>query len=79
MKFNAVMGSLYPIFRDVFDDDEIVIDANTTANDIDGWDSLTHIRLVISIEKAFNLRFSAAEISELENVGEMVELIVRLS
>ncbi|MEC9415760.1 MAG: acyl carrier protein [Pseudomonadota bacterium] len=79
MKFNAVMGSLYPIFRDVFDDDEIVIDANTTANDIDGWDSLTHIRLVISIEKAFNLRFTAAEISELENVGEMVELIVSLS
>ena len=79
MKFNAVMGSLYPIFRDVFDDDEIVIDANTTANDIDGWDSLTHIRLVISIEKALDLRFTAAEISELENVGEMVELIVRLS
>ena len=79
MKFNAVMGSLYPIFRDVFDDDEIVIDANTTANDIDGWDSLTHIRLVISIEKAFDLRFTAAEISDLENVGEMAELIVRLS
>ena len=79
MKFNEVMGLLHPIFRDVFDDDEIVIDANTTANDIDGWDSLTHIRLVVSIEKAFDLRFTAAEISELENVGEMVELIVRLS
>ena len=73
------MGLLNPIFRDVFDDDELVITANTTAKDIDGWDSLTHIRLVISIEKAFNLRFTAAEISDLENVGEMVELIVRLS
>jgi len=79
MKFNEVMGLLLPIFRDVFDDDELIIEAKTTANDIDGWDSLTHIRLVISIEKAFGLRFTAAEISELENVGEMVELIVRLS
>jgi len=79
MKFDEVMGLLHPIFRDVFDDDELIIEANTTANDIDGWDSLTHIRLVITIEKAFDLRFTAAEISELENVGEMVELIVRLS
>ena len=79
MRFSEVMGLLNPIFRDVFDDDELVIKANTTAKDIDGWDSLTHIRLVISIEKAFGLRFTAAEISELENVGEMVELIVRLS
>jgi acyl carrier protein len=79
MKFDEVMGLLPPIFRDVFDDDELIIEANTTANDIDGWDSLTHIRLVITIEKAFDLRFTAAEISELENVGEMVELIVRLS
>ena len=79
MEFNEVMGLLHPIFRDVFDDDELIIEAKTTANDIDGWDSLTHIRLVISIEKAFGLRFTAAEISELENVGEMVELIVRLS
>ena len=79
MEFNEVMGLLHPIFRDVFDDDELVIETKTTANDIDGWDSLTHIRLVISIEKAFDLRFTAAEISALENVGEMVELIVRLS
>ena len=77
MEFNEVMGLLHPIFRDVFDDDELVIEAKTTANDIDGWDSLTHIRLVISIEKALDLRFTASEISELENVGEMAELIVR--
>ena len=79
MKFNEVMRLLHPIFRDVFDDDELVIEGNTTAKDIDGWDSLTHIRLVISIEKALDLRFTAFEISELENVGEMAELIVRLS
>lgn len=68
---------LIPIFRDVFDDDDLVIVKNTTAQDIDGWDSLAHIRLVISIEKALNLRFSAAEISGLVNVGEMAELILK--
>ena len=78
MRFKVFCKAIY--YRSFhFDDDELVIKANTTAKDIDGWDSLTHIRLVISIEKAFDLRFTAAEISALENVGEMVELIVKLS
>ena len=65
------------VFRDVFDDDGLTITRNTTALDIDGWDSLAHIRLVVAIEKAYCIRFSAAEVSNLENVGEMVELIAR--
>ncbi len=68
---------LVPIFRDVFSDDEIVLSAETTANEIDEWDSLAHIRLVISIEKALNLSFSADEISEAQNVGEFAALILR--
>ena len=68
---------LVPIFQDVLDDDSLAIDATTTAQDVDGWDSLAHIRLVVSIEKAFSLRFSAAEISELQNVGDMAALIVK--
>ena len=68
---------LVPIFQDVLDDDSLAIDATTTAQDVDGWDSLAHIRLVVSIEKAFSLRFSAAEISELQNVGDMTALIVK--
>jgi len=68
---------LTPIFRDVFDDEDLVIEQNTTAQDVDGWDSLAHIRLVVSIEKALGLRFSAAEISGLVNVGEMAELILK--
>jgi acyl carrier protein len=72
----SIFEQLTEVFRDVFDDDELVIDATTTAQDVDGWNSLAHIRLVVSIEKAFKLRFSAAEIGNLKNVGDMVELIL---
>ena len=74
---NNTLQQLVPIFQDVLDDDSLAIDATTTAQDVDGWDSLAHIRLVVSIEKAFSLRFSAAEISELQNVGDMAALIVK--
>ena len=72
----SIFEQLTEVFRDVLDDDELVIDATTTAQDVDGWNSLAHIRLVVSIEKAFKLRFSAAEIGNLKNVGDMVELIL---
>ena len=74
---NNTLQQLVPIFQDVLDDDSLAIDATTTAQDVDVWDSLAHIRLVVSIEKAFSLRFSAAEISELQNVGDMAALIVK--
>ena len=71
-----IIGKLLPIFQNVFDDDELIITSLTTAKDISGWDSLAHIRLIVAIEKSFRLRFTANEISELENVGEMINLIV---
>jgi acyl carrier protein len=74
---SAIELKLIPIFRSVFDDENLIIDANTTAQDIDGWDSLTNIRLMVSIEKTLGLRFSAAEISSLENVGAMASLILK--
>tara|TARA_B100001250_G_scaffold148862_1_gene127477 strand:+ start:753 stop:995 length:243 start_codon:yes stop_codon:yes gene_type:complete len=66
---------LIPIFKDIFDDEDLVLTQSTTAMDIDGWDSLTHISLVVAIEKFFDLRFTAAEISNLENVGQMADLV----
>ena len=72
-----IITELLSIFRNVFDDDNLNINASTTAEDIDDWDSLTHIRLIVAIEKSFSLRFSASEISNLANVGEMVDLISR--
>ena len=76
-QFEAVFETLNRVFRDVFDDDGLVVDQTTTAQDVDGWNSLAHIRLMVSIEKAFKLRFSAAEIASLKNVGDMVDLILR--
>ena len=72
-----IFEQLNSVFQDVFDDDDLIAEAATTAQDVDGWNSLAHIRLVVSIEKAFKLRFSAAEISSLKNVGDMATLILR--
>ena len=72
-----IFDKLIPIFRNVFDDDELIINETTKAEDIDGWDSLAHIRLVISIEKVFELRFTTDEISNLANVGDTAKLIMK--
>jgi acyl carrier protein len=72
---NNINSILEKIFQDIFNNSSLLISKNTSAKDIDGWDSLTHIRLIVSIEKKFNIRFSALEIYDLKNVGEMVELI----
>ena len=72
-----IFDKLIPIFRNVFDDDELIINETTKAEDIDEWDSLAHIRLIISIEKVFELRFTTDEISNLANVGDTVKLIMK--
>jgi|APCry1669189567_1035234.scaffolds.fasta_scaffold00401_14 acyl carrier protein len=74
---NLIIEQLIHIFRDVFDDEDLVIGAPTSAEDVDGWDSLANIRLMISIEKVLGIQFSAAEISGLNNVGEMARLILK--
>jgi len=63
------------IFEDVFDEDSIKITPTLCAKDVEGWDSLTHIRLILTIEKAFKVKFSTSEIGKLENVGDLVTLI----
>ncbi|MBR5091835.1 MAG: acyl carrier protein [Ruminiclostridium sp.] len=63
------------VFRDFFDDDEIEVDAETTADDIDDWDSLNHITLMSAVEEEFGLRFTMGEVSGMKNVGEMAEII----
>lgn len=66
---------LQAVFRDVFDDGELKIDRATTANDIDDWDSLRHVGLVVNIEAAFRIKFTSLEVAGLESVGEMIDLI----
>jgi acyl carrier protein len=66
---------LSTIFEDVFDEDGIHLTPELSAKDVDGWDSLTHIRLILTVEKAFGIKFSTSEIGKLENVGGLVALI----
>jgi acyl carrier protein len=68
-------AKLTQIFHDVFDDDSIVVTPELTANAVDDWDSLGHMRLILAVETAFGLGFSAAEVKRLQNVGEFVALI----
>ena len=58
-----------------FDNDEIVVIRETTADDIDDWDSLEHINLIAAVEKEFDIRFKMKEVSSMKNVGEMVDII----
>ena len=67
---------LTEVFRDFFDDDEIELDEDTTAEDIDDWDSLNHITLIAAVEGEFGLRFTMGEVSGMKNVGEMVKIIM---
>jgi acyl carrier protein len=66
---------LTQIFEDVFDADAIKLTPELTAKDVDGWDSITHIRLILTIERAFKIKLSTSEIGKLENVGGLVALI----
>lgn len=75
MDEQEIYERLTKIFEDVFDEDAIKITPELTAKDVDGWDSLTHIRLMLTVEKAFKVKFSASEIGKLANVGDLVKLI----
>lgn len=70
-----IYEKLTPIFHDVFGDDSIVLRPDLTANDVAEWDSLSHIRMVLTVQKAFKVKFSAAEIGKLKNVQELVDLV----
>lgn len=76
MEKDQVLSQLQEIFRDTLDEHEIVLNFDTTAEDVEGWDSLTHIHLVVSIEKHFKLRFTAKEIQGWKNIGELCEGII---
>jgi len=76
MTREAVYEKLNEVFQDVFDDDSITVNDETTAADIEDWDSLEHIHLVSAIEKTFGLKFTMAQVVEMKNVGEMVDVIL---
>jgi len=75
MEKEDFLKQIQAIFIDVLDNEEIVINTETTANDVDEWDSLTHIQLIVAIEKHFKVKFLANEIHSWKNVGEMITCI----
>jgi acyl carrier protein len=75
MEKAEVYSKLTGVFRDVFDEDDLTLTPQTTADDVDSWDSLSHIRLVLAVSRAFGVKFSASEIGNLKNVGEFADLI----
>ena len=77
MNREEVISKLTEVFRDVFDDEEIVLSDSTTADDIEAWDSLEHISLIAAVEKAFGMRFTMREVSGMKNVGEMVDILLQ--
>ena len=76
MSREEVFEKLDQVFQDVFDDESLHVTDETTAADVDGWDSLEHIDLMASVERAFGIRFSMGEITRMKNVSEMADLIL---
>ena len=76
MSKEEIYEKLNEVFRDVFDDEDITVSDSTTADDIEDWDSLEQINLIVAIENEFEMMFDMAEVADLANVGEMVDLIL---
>lgn len=76
MDKNEILVKVEMVFRNVLDNEEIVLCDETTADDIEEWDSLSHIQLIVAIEKECGIRFTSKEILSWNNVGEMIDCIV---
>ena len=75
MTHREILKRLQPVFRDIFDNDAIVITDLTTAKDIEDWDSLAHLQLIAAVEDEFHIHFSMGEINNFANVGALVDCI----
>lgn len=77
MTEQEVLDQLTPLFRDIFQDDKIILEAKTTAADIERWDSLSHIDMIMMVEEKFRIRVSTREVTRMRNVGDLVQVIQR--
>ena len=76
MTSDEVLSNVQDIFRDIFDEKDLIIENGTTSNDIEDWDSLNHIVIISAAEKEFRIKFALGELSTLKDVGSMVDLII---
>jgi len=70
-----IYEKLTRVFRDVLDDDVLEITPEMTANDVEDWDSLSHVRLILSVERKFDIHFSIIELAQFDNVGQLTDMI----
>ncbi len=75
MQADMIYTKLTSIFHDVFDDDSLVLRPDLTADDVDEWDSLSHLRMIMTVQKEFGIKLSASEIGQLKNVGDLANLV----
>ena len=75
METAAIFEKLNTVFRDIFEDETIDVNPKLTAKEVENWDSLSHVRLILSVEKEFDVSFSTAELSQFENVGQLADMI----
>lgn len=76
MTRESIFETLNEVFRDIFDDESIVVNEETTAEDIEDWDSLEHINLVAAVEQELGVKFTMGQVVSMKNVGEMVDIIL---
>lgn len=77
MKTDEILKIVNDVFIDVLDDEDLVLTPETTAQDVEDWDSLTHIQLIVAVEKRFKIKFTSQEIQGFENVGHFCEEVHR--
>ena len=75
MNREEIFEKLNEVFRDVFDDESIIVTDATTADDIEAWDSLEHINLIAAVEQEFGIKFNMGQVVSMKNVGEMADII----
>lgn len=76
MTRESVFEKVNEVFQDVFDDKSITVGETTTSADVEDWDSLEHINLIVAIENCFGMKFNMGEVTSMKNVGEMVDIIM---
>lgn len=75
MSRDEILTKVTDIMRDVFDDDDIAVTLETSAEDVEEWDSLSHVRLIVAVERKFGFKFKNSEIEALKNVGDLVNTV----
>ena len=75
MAFETTLSEVAEIFKDILDNDKLVITATSSAMDVDEWDSLSHIHIVVALEKKYKIKFTTVEMKNMKNVGDLVQII----